>query len=116
MEFHLYEKSFHKSIFLKEVSKKFNLNTKIFQKNIFEERNLKTDTIVARAFKPLPVVLSLANENFVKFKNIILFLGRNGKKIIQESLIKWKFEYEEKKSITSEESFLIKINNLKKYE
>ena len=34
MEFHLYEKSFHKSNFLKEASKKFNLNTKIFQKNI----------------------------------------------------------------------------------
>ena len=30
MEFHLYEKSFHKSNFLREVSKKFNLNTKIF--------------------------------------------------------------------------------------
>ena len=32
MEFHLYEKSHHKSNFLKEVSKKFGLNTKIFQK------------------------------------------------------------------------------------
>ena len=33
MKFHLYEKSYHKSNFLRDVSKKFDLNTKIFQKN-----------------------------------------------------------------------------------
>ena len=32
MNVHLYEKSYHKSCFLGEVSKKLNLNTKIFQK------------------------------------------------------------------------------------
>ena len=114
MQFHLYEKSHHKSTFLKVVSKKFDLNTKIFQKNIFEEKNLSTDTIVARAFKPLPIILELANENFTKFKNIILFLGKNGKEILDESFIKWEFEYKEKKSLTSNDSFLIKITNLKK--
>jgi len=114
MKFHLYEKSFHKSNFLKDVSKKFDLNTKIFQKNIFYEKNLKTDLIVARAFKPLPVVLDLVNLNFEKFKNIILFLGKNGKEILSDALSKWQFEYKEKKSLTSKESFLIKISNLKK--
>ena len=114
MEFHLYEKSFHKSNFLREVSKKFSLNTKIFQKNIFEAKDLKTDVIVTRAFKPLPIILDLANDNFTKFKNIILFLGKNGKEKMKECLSKWEFEYKEKKSLTSEGSFLIKINNLKK--
>ena len=114
MEFHLYEKSFHKSNFLREVSKKFDLNTKIFQKNIFEEKNLKTDLIVARAFKPLPIILELANNNFDKFKNIIFFLGKNGKETLSESLSKWQFEYKEKKSLTNEDSYLIKISNLKK--
>ena len=114
MKFHLYEKSFHKSNFLKDVSKKFDLNTKVFQKNIFHEKNLKTDLIVARAFKPLPVVLDLVNLNFEKFKNIILFLGKNGKEILSDALSKWQFEYKEKKSLTSKESFLIKISNLKK--
>jgi len=114
MQFHLYEKSYHKSNFLKEVSKKFDLNTKIFQKNIFEEKNLKTDLIVARAFKPLPVILDLADKNFLKFKNIILFLGKNGKNILKESFNKWQFEYKEKKSLTNEDSILIKISNLKK--
>ncbi|MDP7541317.1 MAG: 16S rRNA (guanine(527)-N(7))-methyltransferase RsmG [Candidatus Pelagibacter bacterium] len=114
MKFYLYEKSFHKSNFLKEVSKKFNLNTKIFQKNIFHEKNLETDLIVARAFKPLPVILDLVNSNFEKFKNIILFLGKNGKEILSDALRKWQFEYKKKKSLTGKESFLIKISNLKK--
>ncbi len=114
MKFHLYEKSYHKSNFLRDVSKKFDLNTKIFNKNIFDEKNLTTDVIVARAFKPLPVVLDLVNKNFKRFKNIILYLGKNGKKILLESLRNWQFDYIEKKSLTSEDSFLIKINNLKK--
>ena len=114
MKFHLYEKSYHKSNFLKEVSKKFDLNTKIIQKDVFLEKNLVTDVIVARAFKPLPIILELVNSNFTKFKSIILFLGKNGKKILDDVLSKWQFEYKEKKSLTSENSSLIKISNLKK--
>ncbi len=114
MEFHLYEKSYHKSIFLKEVSKRFSLNTKIYQKNIFDEKKLKTDVIVSRAFKPLPIILDLVNNNFSKFKSIILFFGKNGKKSLEVSLKKWRFEYVGKKSLTNENSSLIKIKNLKK--
>ena len=114
MKFYLYEKSFHKSKFLKDVSNKLNLNTKIFQKDIFQERNLKSDLIVTRAFKPLPIILDLVNNNFNNFKSIILFLGKNGKEMLLESFRKWQFEYKEKKSITNEDSFIIKITNLKK--
>ena len=114
MEFHLYEKSFHKSNFLKEASKKFNLNTKIFQKNIFEEKNLETDIIVSRAFKPLPIIFELATNNFKNYKNIILFLGKNGKKKLKSVVRQWQFDYKEKQSLTNKDSFLIKINCLKK--
>ena len=91
-----YEKSYHKSNFLKEISKKLKLNTEIHQKNIFEEKNLQTDIIISRAFKPLPVILEIASKNFIKFKYIILFLGKSGKKILKDALKKWKFDYEEK--------------------
>ena len=109
-----YEKSFHKSNFLKEISKKFELNTEIHQKNIFEEKNLRTDIIISRAFKPLPIILGLAKENFQKFESIILFMGKTGKEILSEALTKWEFQYKEKKSITNDNSFIIKISNLKK--
>ena len=109
-----YEKSYHKSNFLKEISKKFKLNTEINQKNIFEQKNLQTDIIISRAFKPLPVIFEIASKNFKKFKYIILFLGKNGKKNLKETSKKWKFNYEEKKSLTSDESLVVKISNLKK--
>ncbi len=114
MKFVLYEKSFHKSNFLKEVSKKFNLNVEVLQKDIFEEKNLCSDIIVARAFKPLPVILDLIHNNFKSFNEVIIFLGKNGKEILREVMSKWKFELEQKKSITSDESVIIKIKNLEK--
>ncbi len=109
-----YEKSYHKSVFLKEMSKKFNLNSEIHRKNIFEERNLSTDVIISRAFKPLPIIFQIAQTNFKNFKYIILFLGKSGKKILNEALKIWKFDYEEKKSLTSSESMIVKISNLRK--
>jgi 16S rRNA (guanine527-N7)-methyltransferase len=114
MNVHLYEKSYHKSHFLKEVSEKLNLNTKVFQKNIFEIKNLETGTIMSRAFKPMPVVLDLVYENFSKYKNLIFFMGKSGKKVFENSKKKWKLEYIEKKSLTNEDSFLINIKKLKK--
>ena len=114
MEFHLYEKSYHKSNFLRQASEKFNLNVKIFQKDIFKEKNLVSDIVVARAFKPLPVLLELIEANFKSFKEIILFLGKNGKKSLDDTLTKWQFDYKERKSVTSDDSIILKIENLNK--
>ena len=112
-----YEKSYHKSNFLKEMVKKFKLEAKIYQKNIFEEKNLVTDVIICRAFKPLPVVFDIATKNFKKFKYIIMYLGKSGKKILKDASTEWEFDMEKMKSQTSEESLVIKISNLnKKYE
>ena len=109
-----YEKSYHKSNFLKEMVKKFKLEAKIYQKNIFEEKNLITDVIICRAFKPLPVIFEIATKNFKNFKYIVMYLGKSGKKILKEVSIKWKFDLEVMKSLTSEESSVVKISNLKK--
>ena len=109
-----YEKSYHKSIFLKEMSKKLNLNSEIHRKNIFNEKDLITDVIISRAFKPLPIIFQIAQTNFKNFKSIILFLGKSGRKILSNALKFWRFDYEEKKSLTSSESIIVKISNLEK--
>ena len=109
-----YEKSYHKSNFLKEMAKKFKLEAKIHQKNIFEEKNLVTDVIICRAFKPLPVIFEIATKNFKNFKYIVMYLGKSGKKILKDVSMKWKFDLEEMKSLTSQESSVVKISNLKK--
>ena len=111
---HLYEKSHHKSAFLRNVSRDLKLNTEIMQQNIFEAQNLESGTIMARAFKPMPVILELVYKNFCKYNNLILFMGKNGEKILEDSLKNWDFDYEKKQSITSEGSFLLNIKNIKK--
>ena len=110
----LYEKSHHKSAFLRTVSRDLKLNTEIKQQNIFEAQNLESGTIMARAFKPMPVILDLVYKNFSSYKNLILFMGKNGEKILEQTLKNWKFDFEKKKSITSEDSFLLNIKNIKK--
>ena len=114
LRINLYEKSYHKCAFLKDVSKKLNLNTKIIQKDIFTIKNIETGTVMSRAFKPMPIILDLVNRNFKKFNNVILFMGKNGKKILRETLKTWDLDYEEKKSITNSDSFIINIKNIKK--
>ena len=114
MKINLYEKSHHKSIFLREVSKKLNLNTNVIQKDIFTVRNIETGTIMSRAFKPLPIILDLVRQNFKKYKNIILFMGRTGNKTLNDTLKVWDLDYEVKKSLTNDDSFILNIKKIKK--
>ena len=114
LKINLYEKSYHKSTFLREVSKKLNLNTAVIQKDIFSVKNIETGTIMSRAFKPMPVILDLVNKNFRKYKNLVLFMGNSGRKILDDTLKKWDLDYEEKKSLTNDDSFIINIKNMRK--
>ena len=57
IKINLFEKSYHKSSFLKEVSKELNLQTEIIQEDVFKIRDMNSGTIMARAFKPMPIVL-----------------------------------------------------------
>ena len=114
MKINLYEKSHNKCVFLKDVSKKLNLNTEIIHKDIFTVKNIETGTIMSRAFKPMPVILNLVRENFKKYKNIIFFMGSSGKKILNETLKEWELDYEVKKSLTNDDSFILNIRKIRK--
>ena len=114
MKMNLYEKSYRKSSFLRSVSKEFKLDTEIFEEDIFKKKNLVSGSIVTRAFKPLPVILGLVEKNFKKYTNLIVFMGKNGKQLLEEAVKDWEFEYKEKKSLTSDDSFLLNIKNIKK--
>ena len=114
IKINLYEKSHHKSVFLREVSRKLNLDTEVIQNDIFGTTELKTGTIIARAFKPLPVVIELVYKNFSSYKNLILFMGKSGKEILEETLKDWDLDFEQRKSITSEDSFLLNIKKINK--
>ena len=113
-EFHLYEKSLKKSKFLSQICKKLNLGTKIISKNVFDLKIIEADLIVARAFKPLKIVLQLIHEKSKNLNNLILFLGKSGKQTLLDASKEWEFEYKELKSMTSDDSLIINIKKLKK--
>ena len=114
MKVQLYEKSHHKSNFLRDVSRKLKLNTEIFQENIYDLKKLETGTIMSRAFKPMPDVLDLVYKNFLSYENLILFMGIKGKEVFKNSLRNWDLEYTERKSLTNDNSFLLNIKKIRK--
>jgi len=60
------------------------------------------------------VILGLVEKNFEKYTNLIVFMGKNGKQLLEEAFKEWEFEYKERKSLTSDDSFLLNIKNIKK--
>ena len=110
----LYEKSPKKCQFLFKVVKKLNLNALVLEKNVIEQRNLKAGTIVARAFKPIQSIFEIVTKNFKNFNNLILFLGKNGKRTLLDASKVWEFEYKERKSVTSDDSLILNIKKIRK--
>ena len=111
----LIEKSIKKTKFLEDVISKLNLDVEVINKNILTEpKKLSGDIFVARAFKPLKVIIELMHKNAEKWKKIFVFLGKSGKnELLQASKI-WDIEYKQRVSVTSNDSIIIEINRLKK--
>ena len=114
IKMNLYEKSYRKSNFLRFVSSELKLKTEIFQLDVFKTKKLSSGSVLSRAFKPLPLILDLVDKNFQKYTNLIIFMGKNGKEVLKNTFKDWDFEYKEKESITSNDSFILNIKNIKK--
>ena len=110
----LYEKSPKKCQFLTQVVTKLDLDALVLEKNVLEQKNLEVGTIVARAFKPIQSIFKIVTKNFKNFKNLILFLGKNGKQTLLDASKVWDFEYKERKSVTSDDSLIINIKKIRK--
>jgi len=111
----LIEKSPKKVKFLRDLINELHLDVKVINQNIFEEpKKLLEDVFVARAFKPLKIILQLIHNKAENLKKIFIFLGKTGKnELLQASKI-WDIEYKQRVSVTSNDSIVIEINRLKK--
>ena len=111
----LIEKSPKKVKFLKNVINELHLNAEALPQNIFvEPLKVSEDVFVARAFKPLKIILELIHSKVENWKKIFIFLGKTGKsELLQASKI-WDIEYKQRVSVTSNDSIVIEINKLKK--
>ena len=111
----LIEKSPKKTRFLKSLISEFNLNVEVENKNIFNEGiKFSDDVFVARAFKPLEIILQLIHNKAQNWKKIFIFLGKTGKDQLLQVSKNWDIEYKQRVSITKGDSLILEINRFKK--
>ena len=75
---------------------------------------LEADLIIARAFKPLKIILQILDKNTKNWKKVFLFLGKTGQDELLQASKSWDIKYKQRMSITSSDSVVIEITKLKK--
>jgi len=111
----LIEKSTKKASFLREIVNYLNLNVEVLNINaLTHAKKLEADLIVARAFKPLKIILQFLDKNTKNWKKVFLFLGKTGQDELLQASKSWDIKYKQRMSVTSSDSIVIEINKLKK--
>ena len=111
----LIEKSPKKASFLKEIINILNLNAEVLNLNVLKlPKKLEADLIIARAFKPLKIILPFIDKNTQNWQKIFLFLGKTGQVELLQASKRWDIKYKQRMSITSSDSIVLEINKLKK--
>ena len=111
----LIEKSPKKVKFLRALINKLHLDVEVINQNIFEgPKKLLGDVFVARAFKPIEIILQLIHNKAENWKKFFIFLGKTGKNELLQASKSWDIEYKQRMSVTSDDSSIIEINKIKK--
>jgi 16S rRNA (guanine527-N7)-methyltransferase len=110
----LIDKSPKKCKFLQDLSDKLGLTLKIVNLKIENFKFNKISTIVSRAFKKTVDTIDILLKNNYKIRNIILIKGKTYQQEIEEAKKKYTFDVEKFRSITSDESYILKISNIKR--
>jgi 16S rRNA (guanine527-N7)-methyltransferase len=109
----LIDKSPKKCKFLQDLSDKLGLTLKIVNLKIENFNFNKISTVVSRAFKKTVDTIDILFKSNDKIRNIILIKGKTYQQEIEEVKKKYTFDAEKFRSITSDESYILKISNIK---
>jgi 16S rRNA (guanine527-N7)-methyltransferase len=109
----LIDKSPKKCKFLHDLSDKLGLTLKIVNLKIENFKFNKISTLVSRAFKKTVDTIDILFKNNDLIRNIILIKGKTYQQEIEEAKKKYTFDVEKFRSITSDESYILKITNIK---
>ena len=110
----LIDKSPKKCKFLQDLSDKLGLTLKIVNLKIENFKINKISTVVSRAFKKTVDTIDILLKNNDKIRNIILIKGKTYQQELEEAKKKYTFDVEKFRSITSDESYILKISNIKR--
>ena len=100
---------------MRDLINELHLDAEVINQNILKEpKKLLEDVFVARAFKPLKIILQLMHNKGENWKKFFIFLGKTGKNELVQASKVWDIEYKQRVSVTSSDSTVIEINRLKK--
>ena len=109
----LIDKSPKKCKFLQDLSNKLSLILKIENLRLEDYKFNKISTVVSRAFKKTVDTIDILFKNNKKIRNIILIKGKTYQQELDDAKKKYTFHVEKFRSITSDESYILKISNIK---
>ena len=109
----LIEKSPKKSNFLRDLCIKLDLKVQIENRRLEIYDFLENSTVVSRAFKSTLDTINILYRNIENIKELVLLKGKTYQQDIDDAKKKYTFELEKFRSITSDDSSIIKIKNIK---
>ena len=110
----LLDKSPKKCKFLNDLSNKLELKFKIQNVKLEDYKFNKISTIVSRAFKKVIETIDILFKNNDKTRSVILMKGKTYQHELEDVKKKYTFDLEKFRSITSDESYILKISNIKR--
>jgi 16S rRNA (guanine527-N7)-methyltransferase len=110
----LLDKSPKKCKFLDNLSKKLGLKVEIKNVKLEHYKFDKISTIISRAFKKVIETIDILFKNNDKIRSIILMKGKTYQHELEDAKKKYTFDLEKFRSITSDESYILKISNIKR--
>jgi 16S rRNA (guanine527-N7)-methyltransferase len=109
----LIEKSPKKYQFLENLCIKLDLKVKIENKRLENYNFSEISTVISRAFKSTLKTIDILYRNKEKIKELVLLKGKTYQQEIEEAKKKYTFQLEKFRSITSDDSSIVKITNIK---
>ena len=110
----LLDKSPKKCKFLDDLSKKLVLKVEIKNVKLENYKFYKISTIISRAFKNAIETIDILFKNNDKIRSTILMKGKTYQHELEDVKKKYTFDLEKFRSITSDESYILKISNIKR--
>jgi len=109
----LIEKSKKKCIFLNFLKKQLNIDINVINKRYEDLKNIKKHSIITRAFKNIRETIDLTYKNLSNIESLIMLKGKNHINEINEAEKKYMFHMKKYQSLTSKESYILKISKIK---
>jgi len=109
----LVEKSKKKCIFLDFLKKELSIDINIINQKYEDFKTIKKHSVITRAFKNIKETIDLTYKNLQNIENLIMLKGKNYINELNEAEKKYMFHVKKYQSLTSRESYILKISKIK---